>query len=66
MALGEEPGDAGARNEDQGMKLLTIIQTLAGTPSRLWGHCDTLDHWLPPKLITPLALAVSYGNSSSC
>ena len=44
--------------------LLTIVQTLAGTPRRLCGHCDTLDHWLPPVLITPLALAVSYGNSS--
>lgn len=50
--------------EDQGMELLTIVMTLAGTPSHLPGHGDTQDHWLPPMFITPLALAVSYGNSN--
>lgn len=65
MALGEEAGDAGAIYEGQGMELLLHGQTLAGTPRRLCGHCDTLDHWLPPMVITPLVLTVSYGNSRS-
>lgn len=52
--------------EGRGLELLlAIVQTLAETPSRLRGHCDTEDHWLPPLLITPLVLSVSYGNSSS-
>ena len=45
--------------------LLTIAQTLAGTPSHLRGYSDTQDPWQPPAVITPLVLAVSYGNSSS-
>lgn len=52
--------------ERQGLELLlAIVQTLAETLSRLRGHYDTEDNWLPPMLITPLVLAVSYGNSSS-
>ena len=67
VALSEELGNTGELGcggiyEGQGMELLIIVKTLVGTPSRLCGHCDT---WVPPMLITPLVLAVSYGNGSS-
>lgn len=56
----------GVTFEGRGMEpLRTIVPTLAGTPSRLQGivtHGITDCHHL---LITPLVLAVSYGNSSS-
>lgn len=31
----------------------------------LCGHCDTLNHWLSPMVITSLVLAMSYGDGSS-